>query len=351
MSMHDKPDREVEGQLDLAHIYKPPERLVAVSKIFARARKEMSLAEQKTFVYALTQLNFKDVPETNYVRLDKKTLAEILGIHSDPDHLSVDLFENIRDLWKHSHITIRERDLDLYASGAVVSSIVMFKNVVRIRFCEDYLPLFTNLSKDYITMWSADIFGMNSLRSVQFYEFLREITDTREKVNSVLLGIKAIKEMFNIPMNGPGSYMRGEQNHFDRTNFEKKVIDPVCEDLNKSRMIQLMMNPDGKLYEKVKRGNKVYGYRFYWMISTHPGVATAAEAFEIKEQGEKDPQVLKVAQDIVKGKKKPKKKSSAHNFIERDDDYSDLIRAYYEDGPLPGQFRMDMDGNITEEGK
>ena len=77
------------------------------------------------------------------IKLDKKTLANVLGIHSDSDHLSVDLFNEIKQLPEHSHIEIVERDKDFFASGFVVTSIVNFKNMVRIRFNEDFLPLFT----------------------------------------------------------------------------------------------------------------------------------------------------------------------------------------------------------------
>lgn len=320
-------DNQIEGQMTIADLYEPPERLFAVSRIFARARKEMSLAEQKTFVYALSEMKFTEKAESNYIRLDKKTLANILGIHSDPDHLSVDLFDNIKDMDVHSRIRIEEKDLDFYASGCIITSIVSFKNIVRIRFNEDFLPLFTNLSTNYITMWSMDIFRMTSKRSVQFYEYLRQVTDTREKVNNVGLGIKALKEMFEIPKDGKGSYMTSK-GHFARTHFEKKVIDPLCADLAKCKMINLIMQPNGKYYEKIKRGNRVDGYRFYWTYTAYPAVAEAHEVKEIQDRVDKNPQVLKVAKDILAGEKKPKKKKNGFNdFKQNDYDFDALEKA------------------------
>ena len=309
--------------MSIADLFEPPERLFAVSRIFARARKEMSLAEQKTFVYALSEMKFTEESKSNFVRLDKKTLANILGVHSDPDHLSVDLFDNIKDLDAHSRIRIAEKDLDLYADGFVVTSVISFKNMVRVRFNEDFLPLFTNLSTNYITMWSSDIFQMTSKRSVQFYEYLRQITDTREEVNNIGLGIKALKKMFEIPKEGKGSYMR-KNGHFDRPAFEKYVIDPLCEDLKKCKMINLVIQPDGKPYEKVKRGNRVDGYRFYWTISEHPAVANATEVKEIQERVDKDPTLLKLSKDILKAEKKPKTKKTKAFELERDYDFEAL---------------------------
>lgn len=302
MAVIDRPDDQIDGQMSLDDIFQPTDRLFAVSRIFARARKDMTLAEQKTFVFALSHLKFTEEAKTNVVYMDKKTLAKIVGVNSDPDHLSINLYRTIGELPKHSFIKIADRDLDLYDSGNIITRLTMLKNRVRVKFEEEYLRLFTGLSSDYITMWSADIFRMSSKRSVQFYEYLRQ---NSYGDNSVLLGIRAIKEMFEIPETGKGSYMR-EKGGFDRANFEKYVIDPICEDLQKCRMINLIVQPDGKLYEKVKRGNRIAGYRFYWTFTAYPAVASAKEVKQIQERVDKDPQILKVAKDILKGEKKKK---------------------------------------------
>lgn len=326
----DKLDNQTEGQISIADLYDPPERLCAVSRIFARARKNMSLAEQKTFVYALSQLDFKETAKTNVIYLDKKTLAEIVGVHSDTDHLSVDLYDNIKYLPQHSQIQIVDPARDYYDSGLIVTRVTMLKNRVKIKLEEDYLPLFTGLTTNYITLWSTDIFNMTSKRSVQFYEYLRQITDTRKDVNDVGLGVKAIKEMFDIPKDGKGSYMR-DKGGFNRSEFERKVIDPICEDLSKCKMISLVIQPDGKYYEKIKRGNRVDGYRFYWTYTSHPAVASAAEVKEIQERVDKNPQVLKVAKDIVKGDKKQKKASKSPES--RDYDYGELEQVLLQSRP------------------
>ena len=321
MSNKEKLDGEIIGQMTLDEIISPPERLFAVSRIFARARKDMTLAEQKTFVYALSELKFTEEAKTQFVKLDKKVLAGILGIKSDPDHLSGEIYKNIRELPKHSYIEINEKDLDLQSSGFMITAVTRFRNVVRLRFNEEYLGLFTGLSANYITMWSSDIFQMQSRRSVQFYELLRQETDTRDDVNEYALGVKALNEMVGIPKDGEGSYMR-KDGHFDRTAFEKRVIDPLCDDLKNCKMIGLIMQSDGKYYEKVKQGNRVLGYRFYWTFSACPGLAAAEEVHKIQERVDKNPAVLKVAKDILKGDKKkksgdPAKGSQFNNFQQR----------------------------------
>lgn len=323
MGKYDESDLQIEGQMTLDAWLNPEERLIAVSKIFARARKQMTLAEQKTLVYALTQMKFTEKAEGLSVKLDKKALARILGINSDSNHLSVDIYESIETMPQHSYININERDLDLQSNGYVITAVTRLKNAVRIRFNEEYIGLFTGLSANYITMWSSDIFMMSSIRTVRFYEYLRQHMDTRDGSHNALVGVRAFKELFDIPKEGKGSYVR-DNSGFNRVQFEKRVIDPLCEDMQHCKMIKLIMQPDGKFYVKEKRGNRVEGYRFFWDFSARPGIAAADEVKKIQERVDADPRVLKVAKDLVNGEKKPK---TAGNFEQRSYNFAELERA------------------------
>lgn len=311
---------ECEGQMSIEDLFpiEIPENIFAVSKIFARARKQMNLPELKAFTYALTHVKFTG-DNGNKFLMDKKKLATIIGVNSDSNHLSQDLKRSIGQLPKHSFIEIEDEDNDYYESGVVVTSLRMYKNNACITFNPDYMPLFSKLEGNYITMWSGDIYRMSSERSIEFYEQLRLNTQFSEEISEAEIGIKWLKELFNIPKEGKGSYMR-ENGGFNRSEFEKKVIDPLFEDLAKCKMITPVLLSNGKYYEKVKEHGRVRGYRFYWTYSAYPAVATAAEVKEIQERVDKNPQVLKVAKDIVKGEKKPKKnknKNSFNNFSER----------------------------------
>ena len=243
--------------------------LFAVSRIFAEAHKQMNLAEYKAFTLALSHIDWtKDCPDTLY--LDKKELAKAIGITSDPDHLSQDLARAIGQMPRHSFIEFSEKGKACYVSGNFVRTLALFRNVVRIRIEDEFLGLFGGLDGQkevtkYITMWSEDIYGMSSERAVLFYELLRDNSDTRNDVNNGTVSIRKFKEMFSIPEKGKGSYMT-DDGHFARTHFERKVIDPLCDELMKTKMIQLLFTPEGKLYEKVKRGNRVIAYKFYWRL-------------------------------------------------------------------------------------
>lgn len=297
--------------------------LFAVSRIFAEARKQMSLSEHKALVYGLSQIKWKEkCPDTLY--LDKKELAKVVGINSDIDHLSADLNRSIGEMPKHSFLRFSDKDKGMYLNGNFVRTVAMFKNVVRIRLEEEFLGLFGNLETNYLTMWSEDIFSMKTERAVLFYELLRDNSDTRLVQNTGTVSIRKFKELFDIPRDGKGSYMT-KDGHFARTHFEKKVIDPICEELAKTKMIQLILQPDGRYYEKVKRGGRVIAYKFFWTVSLHPAVASAEEVRELQERVDQDPQMLKIAKDILKGeKKRAGKKNQFNEFRQNEYDWNQL---------------------------
>jgi len=284
--------------------------LIAVSKIFASAKKQMNLPEWKAFALALTHIKWnEDSKEKNVVTLDKKEVAEKIGLKSDEDHLSQDLKRAIGKLPNHSFLEFESGNG--WSNGNFITLISCSqKNIVKIKFEEAYLPLFQELNKtkNYITMWAEDLFSMNSERSIIFYEELRLHSDT-SKENSKIYGIKELKEMFNIPKEGKGSYLRKDK-HFDRTAFEKRIIDPLCEEMKKCSMVNLTASEDGKLYTKIKsKSGKVLGYEFQWIISDHPKVATAAEVKTLNQ----NPQDLKIAKDLKKGRATKKKSQNTFN--------------------------------------
>lgn len=311
---------EVDGQMSIYDLFEDPldsNPLIAVSKVFAKSIKQMNLSEWKTFVYALTQIKWAE-QNRHFVRLDKKELANLVGIQSDPDHLSGDLKRAIGKLPAHSYIEIQNEDG--WISGCFINQVACYKNVVRVSFTDAYMPLFEELNKErnYITLWAEDLFKMRSERSILFYEDLRLHSDTRQ-TNSRIYSTREIKQLFNIPKDGKGAYMR-KDGHFDRQAFERYVIHPLCDDLEKCAMIRLVLQEDGKPFRKVKKHGLVVGYEFSWDLSTHPAIVTASEMREIKEK----PQVLKVAKDILTAEKKPKKSKAKSHDLEREYDFTEL---------------------------
>lgn len=318
---------EVDGQMTIDEwLYaEPPAEMVGVSKVFARAKKKMSLAEFKTFVYCLCHIRWKDTMPAA-VCLDKRTLSKIIDVSDDPAHLSRNLRLSIGNLIEHSVIEFAAKDRVKWKKGALVTDIALDESgVVKVWFNQNYKGLFSGLDKDFILMWSRDVFQMQAEKSVALYEDLRLNCDTRV-TNSRVFTLEYFKNLFDMPDSGRGSYVM-KDGRFNYAGFERKVLDPVCADLRKCEMVQLVDAGDDKPYRKLKRGRQVIGYEFVWEISNRPRIADAHTTQETKHLIEKNPKIMKIAVDAANGVKHasgPKKTKNQFTDMEQQSDYGDM---------------------------
>lgn len=296
---------EVDGQMTIDEwLYaEPPAEMIGVSKVFARAKKKMSLAEFKTFIYCLCHVRWKDGAMPAMVRLDKRVLSKIIDVSDDPAHLSRNLRLSIGNIIEHSVVEFATRDRAKWKKGALVTDIALDESsIVKVWFNQNYRGLFSGLDKDFILMWSRDIFRMQAEKSVALYEDLRLNCDTRI-TNSRVFTLEYFKNLFDMPDSGRGSYVM-KDGRFNYKGFEQKVMDPVCADLKKCEMVQLVDAGDDKPYRKLKRGRQVIGYELIWEVSNRPRIADAHTTQETKRLIEKNPKVMKIAVDAAAGVKR-----------------------------------------------
>ena len=241
--------------------------LLAASHIYTRAAKMLTLAERKTLIYALSMLRFTEVPDTCVIYVDKRELAEYLGIHLDTHHLSVYLHTAIKDISPHSYICFADEDRMLYDDGVLITRVSFGKKYIRIKFEHDYLNLFTGLENNYITLLRDDLKHMSTVRSINLYEYLRKLSVPKKHNKctcTYTLSIDTLKHILGVPNDGYGSYKK-KDGHFDRNNFEKKCILPICRDIEKCIMIRLQKQSDDTYYIKTKTG-----YSFTWTCTFYP---------------------------------------------------------------------------------
>ena len=135
------------------------------------------------------------------------------------------------------------------------------------------------------------------------YEYLRTHMGNLETENCHSFGIKELKEIFNIPKSGEGSYV-DKTGHFNRTLFEQRILNTITFDLDKCRMIKLIHFPvetdDGTIYvpyKKIKE-NGTIKYYFEWIYRNPEDLDKYDEVLikkeepkrleEIKEDNQKD---------------------------------------------------------------
>lgn len=301
------------------------DRLFAISKAFARSKDGMTMTEKKLCCVYLSKLEWKNLKNEREIWVDKSEIMEALGSEIDADHQSYYLRQLAQNMVHHSEMHFQGSDRNEWEDIPLFTNRKSTKNKLMIKLNEDAMPHLENLSCDYITLFLGDILHfpntIEGKRAYKLYEYLRLNSDSRRRECETILTTKKIKELFDIPFAGEGSYIR-KDGSFDRKNFERYVIEPVLKILaNCSHVVLFDFGKDQKgerlLYNKIKKHGMVEGYELMYSINMTCKKIKPKTIIAMKES----PQVTKVAQDIMNGEKKPRKKTD----IEKSDcDFEEL---------------------------
>lgn len=300
--------------------------LIAISKTLARAKDGMSMQEKKLMAICLSKIEWKSVANNLEIWMDKKEIMELLGSTIDSSDQSVYLRKLAQETVRHSELHFSGKDKDEWEDMPLFTRRKSTKNQLMMELYQGAADLVQGLECEYITLFLRDILRFDSnidgLRAYTLYEHLRMNSDNR-RTNTRIISTKEFKELFNIPKDGKGSYMR-ENGGFDRANFEKRVIEPVLKMLGACEHVVLHergRKPNGEplYYTKIKKHGLVQGYELMYTINKYPRAIKPETIIDVQE----NPVDLKIAQDVKEGKKKPKK-NKFNNFDGRKYDFNNL---------------------------
>ena len=324
--------------------------LIAISKAMARAKDKMSMQETKLAFIMLSKIEWKNVKNNLEIWVDKGEIMKLLGSEIDSSDQSAYLRKLAQNTVHHSDLCFDGEDADEWEDMPLFTRRKSTKNMLMMEIYSGVAHHIQGLECEYITLFLSDILKFDSnidgLRAYTLYEYLRLNSDTR-RINSRILSTKDFKQIFNIPKDGKGSYMR-ESGKFDRPAFEKYVIEPVLNMLAKCDHVVLHdYGKDKKgqpvYYNKIKKHGMVQGYELTYTINKRPRAIKRESIIDVQAK----PEVLKVAQDIIEGKKNPKKSASKNKFDNFDgrkysSDFYDLLQKAQDAGGFE---------NLTEEDK
>lgn len=255
------------------------DQMVAMGKALMRAKKTMKIEERKLLIMGLTKIKWNKEGNPLEVELSKIEIAEMMGWKYDASERSRYVRKLATNLMKHSLIQIDGEDEEEWDDGMLVVRTRSTRGTLILHFAEQFRPLLENLTKekDFVTIWANDIYHFNSIHSYLLFEELRLHCDTRQ-TNFREYSTRQLKELFGIPKDGEGSYMffdkKTGKDKFNRTAFEKQVLDKAIEEINAGQMIQIYPIPGsneakkGKCYAKLKRNGYVSAYQFKYVVRT-----------------------------------------------------------------------------------
>ena len=281
--------------------------LIAISNTLARAKDGMTMQEKKLCAIYLSKLEWKNLKNNREIWVEKSEIIRLLGSEIDTTDQSYYLRKLAQSMVHHSDLQFDGENDDDWEDMPLFTRRKSTKGMLMIEFYDGAMKLLEGLKSEYITLFLSDILNFesneNGRRAYILYEYLRLHSDTRQ-VNNRTISTKEFKKMWGI---SEDAYMR-EKSGFDRANFEKYVILPVLEMLEKCEHVVLHNYGKDKkeqnvLFRKVKKNGFVIGYELTYSINKLPHKIKRETIIDVQAH----PEVLKVAQDIIEHKKEAKK--------------------------------------------
>lgn len=295
--------------------------LIAISKTLARAKDGMTMQERKLASIYLSKLEWKNLNNNLEIWVEKSEIMQLLNSKMDSTDQSAYLRNLAQNMVRHSELHFDGTTDGEWEDIPLFTRRKSTKNMLMIKICDDAAKLLQGLECDYITLFLSDILNFSSnidgTRAYKLYEYLRLHSDTRI-INTRVISTKELKELFDIPKDGQGSYMHFDAKQqkyiFDRTNFEKRVINPILDMVGECNHVVLHNygTKNGKpiYYKKVKKHNLVQGYELTYSINKLPHKIKRETIIDVQAK----PEVLKVAQDIIDHKKTTGTTKSAKQY-------------------------------------
>lgn len=255
--------------------------LIAMGKPLCRdVRENMSIEAKKIWVLALAQVHwsewienynpgygaFLNIDQELEVIIPKKVVAKALGLKIDKaGKYSKRISEICDKAFTQDQIILEDKKgnkrrmhlfLELGTNQHHVS--VVFHPIVK-----RYLFPMDEHKKDFTTLWAPDICNFKTDYAAKLYMYLREFGQPKKTMTQTI-PTKTLKEIFGLDEN---AFMRTTPSKrtgncsFDRTKFEKRVLQKAIDEINESQMIQIL--PLGQ-------DEKTKDVQYFWRVDKEP---------------------------------------------------------------------------------
>lgn len=248
------------------------DKTIGVSKALARSQVKWTPEERKLFAMVLSKIRWAEDGNSNTVALDKNEIIEALALKVDGTDRSRYLRLAFQRLAKDSEVHWTDpEDAEVWNDDFLILGRRSTRGEIRVTINPVFMPHLENLVRNmpFLTVWTSDIFKFKSKHAFALFERLRLDYDSRYITNIRRYTTKELKSIFGLTKE---DYTR-KDGSFDRTNFEKKVLNVAIAEINQhSKMMSIL--PNGKarnglsFYDKGKKNGFVAFYEFRYFCKT-----------------------------------------------------------------------------------
>lgn len=210
--------------------------LIVKANDFIQARFNLTLNEQKLFLYAVSKLD-RDMKELPAVTINIKDFTMLVETTSKRYEEIRDVARSLRS--KEVFIKVDEKEISMGWFSKVKSE--RGSGDIEIYFDDDLIPQLLQLKSRFTRYQLKNILHLRNKYSIRLYELLKQYETIKTRQFDLI-------EFKNILMLDDNKYER----FYD---FNKYILAPSTEEINKFTDINIA-------YEKVTKGRKVTGIKY-----------------------------------------------------------------------------------------
>lgn len=250
------------------------DEVTAISRSLAKTQINWNVEEKKLFMAILTHIRWTESGNSTVIELNKRELVKALRLEIDSSDQSRYLREAFRKLARDSEVHWTDpEDKQLWRDDFLILSRWSSRGSIFVQINDRFMPHLENLIRNtpFLTFWSSDVYGFKSRFSFLLYEELRLHYDNQHLTNYRQYSTQELKRIFQLSKT---DYMRSkEQGGFNRTGFERQVLNVAIDEINKTRTMQIIANGISKkgnmlFYKKIKKDGLIVAYEFRYIVKT-----------------------------------------------------------------------------------
>ena len=293
-------------KLDIVDIGEFDNQIYAHSRNYAMAQvrnseiKKWSLIQNKIFAEILSQIEWKSGYNSNVIEINNDEFMKEVGwdlANKDIRKMGRELRKELDFMLKNCAITVQDPYSKKYYEGHVILDFEGNSQFTTITINPKIMPHFEKLYSmnaatkvSFLPFYKPDVFNFSCKFAYPLLVEFKSCCKVGGYINHHTMTTKQLKELFNLDI---GAYMRDydpitdKYSKFDRANFEKYVLNPAIEEINRTCMVKILKNADGSYYEKTKTRGKVTGYIFQYIVYDLEGMKKQKQKeLENKTNGE-----------------------------------------------------------------
>lgn len=257
--------------------------VIGMSRTFARAKvectgmKRWSCQQNKLFELVLSKIDWKTGNNPNSIELFPSDIIEAIGWDIDENNISSmmsQIKQEFVDMGKSSWITVSNPYTRVSVSDVLIIHVENDGRVIKVGLNPHFMPHFErlyNMAEDcgitFILFLANELFAFKSKYSLPLLMELRSCGKTGNAINQHEMTTAQLKKLFGMSEEDYTVFEKQKGKvKFDRSKFEKRVLDRALAEINNTNMINLIPGEEGNYYTKVKENNQVKKYVFRYQL-------------------------------------------------------------------------------------